>query len=113
MINVFKNLYNLYSNNILLVVIIEELIAFTLFAYCLVYRGKNSSFTFYWKGFLFIGLGISVTLFQILFSFQSWRLNLIKLPFLCIGIFWIVWGIRRQSQEKKRKYGKKREKRIS
>jgi hypothetical protein len=113
MIDAFKNLYNLYLNNTLLVVIIEEIIAFTLFAYFLIHRRKNSFFVFYWKGFLFIGLGITVTLLQILLSFQSWRLNLIKLPFLCIGIFWIVRGIKRQSQEKRKKNEKTRGKKLS
>ena len=101
------NLCNLYLDNIILVVIIEELIAFGLFAYYMIHRRRHIYFHSYWRGFLFIGLGISVTLFQVLFSFQSWKFNLIKLPLLCIGLFWIFQGIKIQRQEKKRTHDEK------
>ncbi len=95
-------LYEIYLKNILVIAVIKELIAMAFFAYFFVFRKKKSYYNFYWKGFLLIGIGMSVTPLKILFSIPG-KWSLIGLPFLVIGFIWILRGANKQNQDKKRK----------
>lgn len=92
--------YEIYFENVFLISIIKELIAISLFAYFFILRKKKPYYIFYWKGFLLMSIGVSVTPLKILLSISG-KLTLIGLPFLVLGFIWILRGANKQHQDKK------------
>lgn len=104
-----NDLYLFYSQNILAIVIVEDLIAATFFAYFFILRKKSAYCKFYWQGFFLMGIGVSITLVQELFFVGSWELNVVKLPFLLVGFILVILGVKKHREEKARLIGRKNE----
>lgn len=96
-----SDMYRFFSTNILVILIAQELVALAFFLYFFIIRRNGVYCKFYWQGFFLISIGTGVALVQRLFSFGSWKFNLIKIPLLCAAAVLVTLGAKRYKQERK------------
>jgi lipopolysaccharide export LptBFGC system permease protein LptF len=91
----FAHIKELYFNNIRIVVVIREIVVFSLFAYFYIFRKRKVYYEQFWKGFFLILIAVTLPFLQILFSFfpmERYKVYLMTSPFLIIGLILIIKG---------------------
>jgi len=83
-------LFQAYSKNIYLVVVIKEIILLSLAVYCFMLRKQKPYYKQFWKGLLLMAVGLSSPVLGLIYPMPVWKFYLLGSPLWVAGFIIIV-----------------------